>query len=488
MNVTLYSFAKRENSTEQPPSGVPGYTYDCKLKEETSIITPHIIISKPQGRTWAEMIGFNYCYISEFFRYYFIRDNIILNANQIEYVLEVDALGTFKTQITSGSHYVLRSASNYDEYIQDTAYVGKVNETGQMTSGSVDGSTIETDPFAWSNGHSYILGIVGNVSSTYQFGSVAYYWLDDTELTAFTNYLMQDVSIWSGISTSEFSTGMQAALINPSQYIVSAIALPFSKPSTQGVATAIKFGYYTYNIGGNIHMLTPSTCVKAQSVAFTLPKHPQANTRGKYMNGAPFTRYIVHLSPFGDIPIDPAGLIDDTGLQVNIRTDLTTGIARIWIAGSSNSSNRLYTGSAQVGVPINITQVLRDPLGEVTSLGNAIGGVASSAISGNAVGIVSSYVNGIGDAIRSGYPSVMGGGAAGSQITFHDDSGCYLQSKFYTMADECLTEIGRPLCQTKTLSTLSGFCICQNADVSITGTKEEANIINGYLNGGFFIE
>lgn len=488
MNVNFYSFQKRENSTKQPGQGVAATVYSCRLKDECSIINPIIEIAKEANQSWATILKFNYAYISDFSRFYFIR-NIDLISNVIcRIYLECDVLASYRGAILAESHYVLRSASNYDSYIQDTAYIGKVAESGQMTSGSVDGSTIETDPFSWSNGHSYILGIVGNVSSNYQFGSIAYYWLNDTELTAFTNYLMQDVSIWSGISTSEFSSGMQAALINPSQYIVSAIALPFARPETLGETTQIKFGYYVYNIGGNVHMLKPSNCVNVKTVSFNLPKHPQSSSRGIYMNGSPFTKYIVHLGPFGDIPIDPAGLIDETGITVNIRTDLTSGIARIWIAGSTNPSNRLYTGSAQIGVNINLTQVLRDPLGEVTALGNAVAGVAGNAMSGNVAGMLTSYANGIGDAIRSGYPSVMGGGAAGSQITFHDDSGCYLLSKFYTMTDECITEIGRPLCKTRQLSTLSGYCLCSNADCQIIGTQEEAKQINDYLNGGFFIE
>lgn len=488
MNCIFYNFAKRENSTAQPPVGNPGYTYDCKLKDEVSVINPHIILSKPPERTYAEMIGFNYVFIGDFFRYYFVRDAIFINATQIEYVLECDVLGSFKTQITGSTHYVLRSASSRDEYITDTAYITKMKMTGSATSGSVDGSTVITDPFAWSNGHSYILGIISKVGSTdKQIGSTVYYWLNSTELQAFINYLMNDVTAWSGINTADYDAAVQAALLNPAQYITSAIAVPFDKPTATGYQ-AINFGYYTYNIGGNIIIIDHSNMVKIQTISFTLPKHPQASSRGKYMNGAPFTRYSLHLSPFGDIPLDPASLIDESTLQVNVRTDLCTGIARIWVSGGSSSSIKIYTGSAQVGVPISLSQVLRDPLAQNVNMVNSVIDVASNVATLNVGGAIKAEINGLADATRLEYPSVIGGGTAGSFLAFHDDNGCYLDSKFMEAVAEYNTELGRPLCQAKTLSSLTGYCQCLNADVAITGTAEEASKVNNYLNNGFFIE
>lgn len=483
-SLNLLTFNKRVNSTSQPSSAqlAAGYSTNVVLLDGTSVTNPvfKLQVSDP--------IGYNYAYCSTFNRYYFIND--WYSDKDFWYAhCTCDVLASWKSEIVAGSHYVLRAASSYDEYITDTAYISKMGETGGSQTGSVDGSQMETDPFAWGNGHhSYVLGIISKIGSAAdQIGSIVYYWLDATELQAFCNYLMNDVTAWSGINTSEYSAAVQAALLNPAQYIVSAICLPFAKPSTAGITT-INFGYYNYNIGGNIQIVNHSNMVKVQTIAFTLPKHPQASTRGKFMNGAPFTRYTLHLGPFGDIPIDPMSLLDDTGLQVNVRTDLTTGISRIWVAGSSNSSNKIYTGSAQVGVPINISQVLRDPLAQNTNMVNGIIDTASAAAKLDFGGAIKAEINGLADATRLQYPSVIGGGAAGSMITFHDDSGCYLGYKFLTIVNENITEIGRPLCQTKTLSTLSGYILCLNADAIISGTQEEADKVNSYLNGGCFIE
>lgn len=484
IKVKLWSFTKRENSTKIPTGTAT--EFDCVLKDDTSIVNPTIELSANN------ITSYNYAQISDFGRYYFIRD-IISEANGLWLIeLECDTLASFRSSITAGTHYVLRSASAKDEYITDTAYISKMKMTGSATAGSVDGSSIETDPFSWSNGRSYVIGVISKVGSAKnQIGSTVYYWLDSEELQAFVNYLMNDVTAWSGISTSEYDAAVQAALLNPAQYITSAIALPFNKPSTSGT-TVINFGYYSYNIGGNIILLDNSAgtnnMIKIQTVSFNLPKHPQAATRGKYMNGAPFTRYSLHLSPFGDIPLDPVSLIDESTLQVNIRTDVATGIARIWVSGGSSSSIKIYTGSAQVGVPISISQVLRDPLAQNTNMVNTVIDTASGVASLNPGAAIKAEINGLADATRLSYPSVMGGGTAGSFLAFHDDNGCYLDSKFMEVVDDYNTEIGSPLCQPKLLSTLSGYCQCLNADAAISGTQEEAQNINDYMNNGFFIE
>ena len=39
MNVTLYKFTKRINSTKQPPQ-IDGHSFTCQLKDETSFMNP----------------------------------------------------------------------------------------------------------------------------------------------------------------------------------------------------------------------------------------------------------------------------------------------------------------------------------------------------------------------------------------------------------------------------------------------------------------
>ena len=118
MNITFYSINKKQNSTKRPADS--GVTYDCKLKEECSILTPNIKLDL--GLSTAP--SFNYAYISDWGRYYFVKNWTFYN-RLWEADLEVDVLGTYKTEIGNSSMYVLRSASNYDTNIIDTYYPAK---------------------------------------------------------------------------------------------------------------------------------------------------------------------------------------------------------------------------------------------------------------------------------------------------------------------------------------------------------------------------
>lgn len=499
INVRFMTHVKRENSTQLPTQAIldAGITLPCVMLEDTSVINPTFKISY-QSTAQKPIMLFNYCWCDDFRRYYFIDD--IISSNGFWYIsCTCDVLASFKTYIAAGSHYILRSASARNEYIIDSSYVTRSDAQAIKTSGNVyEGSTlIGSDPFSWDNGHSYVLGIVGNGhNSSYQFGSVCYYWLDDDDLTSFINYLMNDVSVWSGIGTDTYSQAVQAALLNPVQYIVSAVALPFTKDTSSDVVSSILFGYYNYTPTGilfNPVCIPHSKVVKHQRVEFTLQKHPQASQRGAYMNSAAYTSYTLHLGPFGDIPLDPALLMNETKLNVDLATDITSGAARIIVKGN-NTNNIIYHGSAQVGVQINLSSANRDIIAQNT---NMVNGVLDTVVAaaGAATGdlsrisdVITTPMNAVINGTQLQYPKVIGGGEAGSFLSFHDIDSCYLLSKFYWTVSENIEEIGRPLYDKRAIASLSGFILCTGADCKAPATHEEIVKINNYMNTGFYYE
>lgn len=500
INVRFMTHVKRENSTLLPTQATidAGITLPCVMLEDTSIINPTFKISY-QSTAQKPIMLFNYCWCDDFRRYYFIDD--IISSNGFWYIsCTCDALASFKTYVGAGNHFVLRSASQRNQYIIDTSYLTLANSRSSKFSGTVyEGETVTgSDPFAWGNGHSYVLGIIGNShSSNYQFGSVCYYWFDDDELTSFINYLMNDVSLWSGIGTETYSAAVQAALLNPVQYIVSAIALPFSKPTGTGdVVHSVKFGYYNYTPSGAIFnpvCVGHHNIIKNQNVVFTIPKHPQASQRGAYMNSAAYSSYTLHLGPFGDIPLDPALLMDETQLNAYLSTDVTHGTCRVIVRGNT-TSNIIYQGVAQVGVSINLSSANRDIVAQNTNMVNGIidtVGAAAGAATGNLsqiTNVISTPINTVVDATKLKYPQVLGGGEAGSFLTFHDIESCYLLQKIYMATPENIEEAGRPLYQKVTINTLSGFILCSGADCRAPATHEEIVKINNYMNTGFYYE
>ena len=479
ITVILYSFTKRENSTKQPTAA--GTSFTCTMIDDTSLMNPVFKLSIATNP-----IGNNYCYVSDFNRYYFITD-ISTHQNFWYVSCTCDVLASFKTEIGNGTHYVLRAASSYDGDISDTVYPAKIAATCSQIQPA-------TNLINWSEGHSYVLGVVGiAANSVNQVGSLVYYHMDEDALRAFITFLMDNVDNWSDL-TGEYSPGVQQALLNPMQYITSCICLPLDPPrATDPRPSSIKFGYYEYTVGaaGVIHCLTNSLLTLAENTTINLPKHPQAATRGNYLNCQPFSEYTLHCDPFGDIPLDPMVLQENTNIAVNLTIDMTDGMASLVVKGNEHVQDILFNGCSKVGININLSQVYVDGLAQEKVVTESIATMASAALSGSPAGFVTianAATSGIQDATRINFPTVSGLPNGGSFLPFFHTNNFYILLKYIEIVDENLTELGRPLCQSKVINTLTGYILCSGADCQITGTQEEAQKINNYMNTGFFYE
>ena len=110
MNVNFYTFSKRRNSTKQPTGS--GTIISCTLKEGTSVKNPKLTIS-------GDVFGYDYAYIGDFGRYYFVNDVISEAKGITTYVLEEDTLASNKTAIGSTVARIAFSSTGYDINLVD---------------------------------------------------------------------------------------------------------------------------------------------------------------------------------------------------------------------------------------------------------------------------------------------------------------------------------------------------------------------------------
>lgn len=510
INVYLHSFSKRVNSTKRF-TAASATLFQCTLIDDTDLMNPTF-----KMELGANPIGYNCAYVPDFnSRFYFI--NNIRTYQGFWYIeCTCDVLATFRSYIGDLSPYVLRAASDYDGYISDSHYGGKIKET------VIKRQAAAGDMFYWGTpgttdyltSHIYIIGITGFDSSHLenQAGSVIYYAFSARGLYNFIYFLMHDISTWSGINTGDYDPNVQQALLNPMQYIVSCMAFPFNPTEYVWLfdpLVSIKFGYYTcpnaYVIeqGGQAGAI-PVGRKFSRHRFLGIPKHPQASTRGEYMNGAPFNSYSFHCGPWGDITLDPADLIDCEYLHYKVTVEATSGLGElvIWAdnqaSESANIQNILYCGQSQVAANIKLSQAIIDPQKQQLNWQNGLTSIVSSGISSlSPSGIASNLLNAqnmmretYADSIRNKYPSVNSIGVQDTLFHFSNETfGTYLLQKYFEVVDEDNANIGRPLCQKRQLSTLSGYILCENADIAAQGaTEEERNKINQYLNTGFFYE
>lgn len=468
-NIVAYTgFSKKINSTAQPSGGT---TLTVSLKEPTSVLSPVFLVT-----------GFNtaHNYVSWGSRYYFIDDIVLVTANLAEYHCSTDVLATYKNDIGASSQYVLRSASTFDGTVSDSFYPMKAQKGY--------GRTSHANGFIFPQAGAYILGVQG-LTSGETFGSTTYYVLDVYQAGSLMDEVFNIQNTEYDATAVESASGIPEkvymSLINPQQYIVSCMFIPYDVESIGGAAsTPIKIGWYDLGVSGRI--FNPSySALPVITNTFTLSKHPQ-NARGVYMNNAPFTEYVLSYMPFGEIPLPADMLLNETQIFTKIIIDVITGQGTLKIyAGASDQGQLLESRSAQIGVPIAVSGGVYD-----TSIGGNVSKAIKGSLAGAALGALagknffSSVTDGISEAATT--PSISTSGSNGALDFLEYDA--ILYSHFTYVTDDDNTQHGRPLCQVKTINTLSGFIMCLKPDLATAASTAEKNAIIEYLGSGFFYE
>ena len=103
-----------------------GTDFSCDLKADTSILKPTLILQSSNS-----LAGYNYMYISDFGRYYFIDDIVSKNNVIWEVSGHVDVLETYKTAILNNTAVIRRQQQKYNLYLNDPDFMTYNNETIQ---------------------------------------------------------------------------------------------------------------------------------------------------------------------------------------------------------------------------------------------------------------------------------------------------------------------------------------------------------------------
>lgn len=477
MTATFWTnFSKRQNSTLQP-SGA-GTAYTVYLKDNVSIMAPVFLIDGID-------LAVTYCRWNN--RFYFVRDIILSNNNIYQVSCEIDVLATWKTQIGSSSQYVLRSASEYDGDIVDMFYPTKKDPTLEQIS--------PTSAPSWAsglNGGYYVVGIIsgsdstGGQSGTIQQGCVQYYRMLPADFSLFAQKIFTDAN-WTGFQqTDRYS-------FNPIQYISSVMWYPFTPSVSPTFMNSVKIGWETFSL--RCDLITDP--IRTDSYSFPLTWHPQAANRGDYLKSAPFSEYILSFPPFADVEIDGDILRKNASLSnyllVTHQTDFISGrsvlIARIETQRNPSKYFIFARREVQLGVNIQLAQIAANRIGVlqdgIATVGNLIGSLAS----GNVLGAITGTASGILSAYQTAQPRVMSNGSNDSLLSLlqrYTDPLVY--EIFHEIVDEDNADHGRPLCQMKQISTLSGFIMCANAEIALPALPAEREEIISLMNSGFFYE
>ena len=533
LTADFYIFGKKNNSTKQPVVADLAFSCSVTLKDGCSIVNPVLVLNLGSiSATDSTVLRTNYLHLSGFNKYYFINDWIWLNGVW-QCICSIDVLGTYKALIQNETFYIMRST--YDNN-GNVLYDGTVGDSKYPVTGgqATYNSDAVNNPFTQVDG----VYIVGVINANSENGSVTYYAFNRVGFRQFCSELFNYSSGWLNIDTTEISEDLQKALVNPFQYVVSCQYLPINVQDVIDIGgtatTTIRFGWWSVTVAAGARIITTQARLR-RTTSLTIPRHPLAATRGAYLNLSPYSIYTLRYYPFGTIDIDSEAIAGWTTLDLYADLDLCTGKGMLNIC-VNGFNNPIRTMEAQIGVPIP-TASLQTSYSNIATGKTAVMAAGATLIGGlntgggetpNPVGAVRGDFNtgNVWETIKGSFQRIGSDlkkmvepvknavsepgsikqmasdifnmavaasttaeiqGMQGNASAYNAQT-LSLSGRFLPVAPEDFTHIGRPLLAMRSLSTLSGFVLCRDADVSFGCTERERAAIKAYLEGGFFIE
>lgn len=111
MTISLYQCA--DDSRKMNKTLTAERSYNVQLKNDTDVTAPVFLLSSPLPP------NYNYGYIPDFKRYYFIESSSITVGKMYEISLKCDVLMTYKSEISQSAVIVRRSSNKGNKLIPD---------------------------------------------------------------------------------------------------------------------------------------------------------------------------------------------------------------------------------------------------------------------------------------------------------------------------------------------------------------------------------
>lgn len=119
-NIIFYKSSAEEKRLYKSGYLEQVLTVTGTLREETSIVRPVLLIDTTTILEYRNVLpDFNYAYISDFGRYYFVTDIVSVRNNLWEVSLECDVLFTYRFAIQKCVGFVDRCARGYNPMVID---------------------------------------------------------------------------------------------------------------------------------------------------------------------------------------------------------------------------------------------------------------------------------------------------------------------------------------------------------------------------------
>lgn len=465
MNVVFYNHAKRNNSTKLPTGGV---TIPCALKDACSVVSPILeikTVTKPD---------YNYAYISDFGRYYYVTE-WIYDKGIWSCSLSVDVLTSWRDEIKSTKAQVLFSSSLYDLDVIDNrvASIGTYRRKSYTADfiGTLTGQNVTPSG-------TFAINALSN-TSTWATGTTTSYFMTYQQMQLFARELVTP-SVWEGLKQF-FNNPMDG--ITECYYI----PLDISKFIDLTVDGAVQIGDYTFPTATAKKAMSTNFALKSYTTSIDIPW-----LYDDFRRLAPYTELTMFVPFCGAKPVNPEMVYDIDKLFIDYSVDIVTGNIQAIVYNKEELLEE-FSGNCKITLPVGQTQSrVESVIGATGGAITAIAGFASGNVALGATGVLSAISSVITPAsvkTTGGMSGTILGAILGNDLVRWQKFRLSATSR--DTADEpenMLAVVGNALNRVTTLSNLTGYAQCYGASVNAPATIGEITSINDYLNSGIYIE
>lgn len=479
MLVRFYQNTKRNRSTVLP-TGNYKEVY-VKLKDMTSISSPTLLLSS------FAPVFYNYVFIPEWNRYYFISNTASVEG-MWEVSLTEDYLATFKSYILNTTANILY-ATGSNKNIPDSRIPVTAN--------------IKTDYSKKSLGFSlnyanmrYILGITGKGS----FG--AYILNNNNQLSE----LLDGIDDWASFITDNWTFTKQLFFGgSASECLRSAIGIPIAfNKSDHGDLEELNLGNYPCMDGNG-------NAIKGYKITDPILDYGGSITipwiYNDWRNISAYTDVVLYLPLIGLLTLPATEIRNEVSLTIQYKINITSGDIAVEIYGET-TRKKYATCSGNCAMPVafgstgidtnKITQAAVTGFGTIAAVSAATGGIG-----GILAGLEEGAVLGntaIGAGLFATAGSIMqalGGNASGSAglgggaaCALDDECYCFVVSKELTDSQSKFNPImGKPYMGVAKVGSFNGYVQTDGFQLQCDfAYSAEKDMVNKLMDSGVYIE
>lgn len=453
MQAKFYYLNKRKNSTKKPADNSELATYDIKLKTDCSSLNPTIEVRLPAGNN---PYGWNYAFLSDFAKYYFIRDYRWNTNGYWEIDLKLDTLASHVVAIRASRYFIKFAETAYNKWIVDSRLQQLTSCTTHITSGN--NRIFDLDAIADRN----ILFFISEDANLSSGGAVQAFLVTQSDLKDVCHSLYTaGRTVWEDL---------QAQAGSASACLTKCIRVPYSVPA--GASLPIKLGNYDTQITGKPvlgRLLLPT-------VQVSIPWQTNDFRRS-------YHKFTLILPYVGAVPISASDILTDSMLEISVAIDILTGDVVYYVCHEDDALAPIASYKTNCASVIPISSYQSNTLSALSSIVTG----ASEIANGNWVSGIAGAVNGVFNFLAAKSPSVVGAQTGSPELM----STPTLITQYYPTSvspTSISNSMGLPYFAENTLEGFTGFVQTENAHVAVACLDAERDEIESLLNNGIYLE